>query len=176
MFVAESEERPVLPTKTFGDSLVLDLGGRSVVAMYLGRGHSRGDIIVRVPDVGVIAAGDLVVWPVPFVGTTSYPGDFGTTLDRMLALRPSAILPGHGPVMRDTTYVHDVSRMLKSVHSQVAAAVARGDSLPAVRKAVDLSAFRQLFGGESKLRQGLFDNYVKASAIPAEYARLRGRN
>jgi glyoxylase-like metal-dependent hydrolase (beta-lactamase superfamily II) len=176
MFVAESEERPVLPGRTFADSLVLDLGDRSVVAMYLGRGHSRGDIVLRVPDAGVIAAGDLVVWPVPFVGTTSYPGDFATTLDRILALGPSVILPGHGPLMRDTVYVHDVSRMLKSIHTQVAAAIARGDSLPAVRKAVDLSEFRDLFGGSSKLRQGLFDNYVKSSAIPAEFARLKGKD
>jgi glyoxylase-like metal-dependent hydrolase (beta-lactamase superfamily II) len=168
-FIAESEARPVAPTRTFDDRLTLDLGGRSIQLLHLGRGHSAGDIVVQVPDAGIVAAGDLVVWPVPFVGTTSFPGDFARTLDRMLALHPRAILPGHGPVLRDTSYVHDVSRMLESIRSQVAASIARGDSLPQTRAAVDLSEFRRLFAGESHLRQGLFDQYVKSSAIPAEF-------
>ena len=85
------------------------------------------------------------------------------------------MLPGHGPPLRDTSYVHDVARLLESVRNQVAAGIARGDSLPALRKAVDLSEFRALFGGDSKLRLGLFDNYVKASAIPAELNAQKGR-
>lgn len=174
-FVAESEETAVHPTKTFDDRLSLDLGGRTIAVLHLGRGHSKGDAIVHVPDAGVIAAGDLVVWPVPLVGTTSYPGDYATTLHRLLALKPRVVLPGHGPPLRDTSYVHDVARLLESVRNQVAAGIARGDSLPALRKAVDLSEFRALFGGDSKLRLGLFDNYVKASAIPAELNAQKGR-
>jgi glyoxylase-like metal-dependent hydrolase (beta-lactamase superfamily II) len=177
-FQAESEAKVVAPTKTFDDRLTLDLGGRSIEVLHLGRGHSAGDVIVRAPEAGIIAAGDLVIWPVPFVGTTSYPGDYARTLDRMLALNPKVILPGHGPLLRDTSYVHDVARMLKSIRDQVDAAIAQGDSLPTVRAAVDLSEFRSLFGGESKLRQGLFDQYVKGSAITAEFnARIsRSRN
>ena len=170
-FIAESEERPLPPTMTFEGRTMLDLGGRRVEVIHAGRGHSAGDAIVRVPDAGIIAAGDLVIWPVPFVGTTSFPGEYAVTLDSMIALRPRLILPGHGPVLRDTTYVHDVARMLRSIESQVARSVARGDSLRQTRAAVDLSEFRALFGGDSKLRQGLFDQYVKASAIPAEFSR-----
>jgi glyoxylase-like metal-dependent hydrolase (beta-lactamase superfamily II) len=174
-FVAESEETAVHPTMTFDDRLSLDLGGRAIEALHLGRGHSRGDVIVHLPDAGVIAAGDLVVWPVPLVGTTSYPGDYAATLHRLLALKPHIVLPGHGPLLRDTTYIHDVTRLLESIRSQVAAGIARGDSLPALRNAVDLSEFRALFGGGSKLRLGLFDNYVKSSAIPAEFTAQKPR-
>jgi glyoxylase-like metal-dependent hydrolase (beta-lactamase superfamily II) len=168
-FQAESEEKAVAPTMTFDDRLTLDLGGRSIEVLHLGRGHSAGDVIVRVPEAGIIAAGDLVIWPVPFVGTTSFPGDYARALDRMLALNPKVILPGHGPLLRDTSYVHDVARMLKSIRDQVGRSIARGDSLRQTRAAVDLSEFRALFGGDSKLRQGLFDQYVKASAITAEF-------
>jgi glyoxylase-like metal-dependent hydrolase (beta-lactamase superfamily II) len=171
LFVAESEERPIKPTLTFDDHLTLDLGGRSIDVLWLGRGHSRGDVVVHLPAERIVAAGDLVVWPVPFVGTTSYPGEFASALERLIGLNPVAILPGHGPVLTDPTYVHDVVVLLHSIQSQVAAAVARGDSLAATRAAVDLSDFRTKFGGNSKLRLGLFDNYVKASAIAAEYAR-----
>jgi glyoxylase-like metal-dependent hydrolase (beta-lactamase superfamily II) len=172
-FIAESDEKPIAPTKTFEGKLTLDLGGRSIDVLYLGRGHSAGDVVVHVADAGVLAAGDLVMWPVPFVGTTSFPGDFAQTLDKMLALHPRAILPGHGPLLSDTMHVHQVSRMLKSIRDQVATSVARGDSLRQTRAAVDLSEFRTLFGGSSKLRQGLFDQYVKSSAIPAEFKAQR---
>ncbi len=174
-FVAESEEKAVAPTITFDDRTTLDLGGRSIDVLALGRGHSAGDVVVHVADAGVVAAGDLVVWPVPFVGTTSWPGDFARTVARLTALKPRAILPGHGPVLRDTAYVHDVARMLAYVSERVATSAARGDSLAQVRAFVDLSEFRMLFGGDDKLRQGLFDNYVKSSAIPAELRAIKAR-
>ena len=169
MFIAESDEKAIGPTRTFDGRMTLDLGGRSIDVLQLGRGHSAGDVVVHVPEAGLIAAGDLVIWPVPFVGTTSFPGDYAQTLDAMLAFKPRVILPGHGPVLRDTAYVHDVVRMLKSIRDQVAKSVARGDSLRQTHTAVDLAEFRALFGGASKLRQGLFDQYVKSSAIPAEF-------
>jgi glyoxylase-like metal-dependent hydrolase (beta-lactamase superfamily II) len=168
-FVAEAEEKVVPPTLTFDGKLTLDLGGRSIDVLQLGRGHSAGDLVVHDATSGVVAAGDLVIWPVPFAGTTSFPGDYARTLDAMLSLRPRAILPGHGPVLRDTRYVHDIGRMLKSIRDQVAQSIAKGDSLAQTRAAVDLTEFRRLFGGDSKLRQGLFDQYVKSSAITAEF-------
>src|ERR1051326_9632137 len=133
LFLAEAEERPVKPTITFADHLTLDLGGRSIEVMSLGRGHSRGDVVVHLPAERIVAAGDLVVWPVPLIGTTSYPGDFATTLERLIGLNPVAILPGHGPVLTDPTYVHDVMLLLRSIESQVAGAVGRGESLEATR-------------------------------------------
>jgi glyoxylase-like metal-dependent hydrolase (beta-lactamase superfamily II) len=169
-FVKEAEETVIPPTITFDRTLTLDLGNRRIDVLHLGPGHSAGDVIVRDSSANVIAAGDLVIWPVPFVGSTSQPGNFANALDSLLALRPAAILPGHGPLLRDTAYVHDVARMLKSIRSQVARSRANGDSLAATRRAVDLSEFRALFGGTSKLRLGLFDNYVRSSAIAAEYA------
>ncbi len=50
----------VLPDQTFSSARVLDLGDRLVELVYPGRGHTSGDIVVRVPDVDVVLAGDLV--------------------------------------------------------------------------------------------------------------------
>ena len=38
----------------------LDLGGRRVEIVHLGRGHTDGDLVVVVPDANVIFAGDLI--------------------------------------------------------------------------------------------------------------------
>lgn len=169
-FVAEAEPAVVPPTIMFEKQLSLDLGNRIIDVIHLGPGHSRGDVVVRDSAAGIVAAGDLVIWPVPFVGTTSQPGEFAAALDSLLGLRARVILPGHGPLLRDNAYVQDVARMLKSIRSQVARYRANGDSLAAVQRAVDLTEFRTLFGGTSKLGLGLFDNYVRSSAIAAEYA------
>ena len=53
-----------------------------------------------VPDAKVVAAGDLIVLPAPF-SFGSYPGDWIETLRKLLALDAVAIVPGHGPVLRD---------------------------------------------------------------------------
>ena len=38
----------------------LDLGDRYVELVHTGRGHTAGDVVVRVPDADVLVAGDLL--------------------------------------------------------------------------------------------------------------------
>ncbi|MCI0582632.1 MAG: MBL fold metallo-hydrolase [Chloroflexi bacterium] len=48
------------PERTFDEAATIEVGGRSVELRYLGRGHTDNDIVVEVPDAGVIFAGDLL--------------------------------------------------------------------------------------------------------------------
>ena len=59
----------VLPTITLEDRLTLYRGSRTIEILYLGRGHTSGDIVVHLPKEGVVITGDLVIWPVPYVGS-----------------------------------------------------------------------------------------------------------
>ena len=161
--------RPILPTITFEDSLTLYQGDRAVQLLCLGRGHTGGDVVVRLPRENIVAAGDLVVWPVPTVGTTSFPLDFPATLGQLLALEPSILVPGHGPVMRDDSYVRRVKGLLESLAAQVEAAVARGDSLEQARKAVRLDDLRAAFAEGHPLREDVFDYYVAQPAVARAY-------
>ncbi|HEX2187487.1 MAG TPA: MBL fold metallo-hydrolase, partial [Longimicrobiaceae bacterium] len=161
--------RVVAPTVAVEDSLVLVPGERPVVVRYLGRGHTRGDVVVHLPADGVVVAGDLVVWPVPSVGSTSYPADFGRTLERLLALRPGIVVPGHGSVQRDDAYVRLVARMLASMARQTGAAAARGETLEQARKSVDLAEFRDALVGDSPVRALLFQHYVAGPGVARAY-------
>jgi glyoxylase-like metal-dependent hydrolase (beta-lactamase superfamily II) len=95
----------VLPDETFSSAKVLDLGDRVVELVYPGRGHSSGDIVIRVPDVDVVLAGDLVEESSPpYFTDDSWPMDWPLSLDMVLGLTTSAsvVIPGHGsPVDRD---------------------------------------------------------------------------
>jgi glyoxylase-like metal-dependent hydrolase (beta-lactamase superfamily II) len=160
---------PQAPTTLVQDSLVLRQGRRVIRVLFLGRGHSRGDLIIHLPAERVVAAGDLVMFPVQFVGTTSFPADFAETLDRLIALAPDLIVPGHGPVLRGTEHAHRISQMLHSLTDQVRAARTRGETLDQVKGSVKLDEFLRAFAGDSQLRQILFSYYVTTPAIQRAY-------
>jgi glyoxylase-like metal-dependent hydrolase (beta-lactamase superfamily II) len=94
---------------TFSSAAVLDLGDRAVELVHPGRGHTGGDLVVRVPDADVLLAGDLVEQSgPPAYGVDSFPLDWPLTLDLVLDLTSPAtvVVPGHGAVV-DRAFVQD---------------------------------------------------------------------
>ena len=170
-FVAETPgAEVVLPSLTLEERLTLRRGERVIDIVHLGPGHTGGDIVVHLPREGVVVAGDLVVWPVPYVGAEqSHVGEWGATLDKLLALRPAVIVPGHGPLMRDDAYVRLIAAMFASVKRQTEAAVSRGETLEQARRSVNLEEFRKQIAGESQFRGVLFRNYVAGPAVAAAF-------
>jgi glyoxylase-like metal-dependent hydrolase (beta-lactamase superfamily II) len=161
----------VLPTVTLESKLTLHRGSRRIDVLHLGRGHTGGDIVVHLPAEGILITGDLVIHPVPYVGNPqSHPGEWGDTLDKLLALKHTLIVPGHGPVLRDDTYVRLMRRLFASMSQQVNAAAARGETLEQARKSVRLDEFRRVFAGDSRVRRNIFDSYVVGAGLAAAYA------
>ncbi|MBX7222544.1 MAG: MBL fold metallo-hydrolase [Blastocatellia bacterium] len=159
----------ILPTITFDEKLTLQRGRRTIEVQFLGRAHTRADVVVSLPADGIVITGDLVVWPVPLVGSTAYPLDFGATLEKLLALHPKIMIPGHGPVMQDDRYVKLLADLLKSLKQQVTAAVARGETLEQVRKSVKLEEFQQQIVGDSAVRKSIFQMYFMGPAIDGAF-------
>ncbi|MQA60918.1 MAG: MBL fold metallo-hydrolase [Actinophytocola sp.] len=97
-----AEARVFAPDDLFTERIELDLGGRTAVVLHPGRGHTDHDVIVHVPDAGVLFAGDLVEQGAPpAVGPDAHLLDWPKALDTVLVLRPDRIVPGHGePVDR----------------------------------------------------------------------------
>jgi len=94
-----TDTRITPPNKTFRESVTLDLGGRKVDLTHFGRGHTDNDIVVVVPDVHVVLAGDLVEQGGPPSFEDSYPMDWPGTLGRMLDVAQGPVVPGHGEVV-----------------------------------------------------------------------------
>jgi len=160
----------VLPTVTLTDLVTLHDGSRTVEIRHLGRGHTSGDVVVYLPKERIVITGDLVISPVPYVGSPqSHPGEWGATLEKLLALRPSIIVPGHGPVLRDDSYVRLMVRLFTSIKRQVEAAVARGETLDQTRQSVNLDEFQSVFAGNSRMRKLIFRNYVLGAGVEAAF-------
>lgn len=166
----------VLPTITIEDRLTLHRGKRTIDIRHLGDGHTRADLIVHLPDDGVLVTGDLVVWPIPLIGAPqSHVGEWAGTLEKLRALPHTVLVPGHGPVLRDDTYLGLVTELMGSLKAQTAKAVAAGKSLDETRGLVNLDDLERRFAGDSKLRRFLFDRYVRQPGVASAYADAGGK-
>jgi cyclase len=93
-----SEVSVTPPNREFSGELQLWLGDRELRLYEVGPAHTPGDLIVHVPDVRVVIAGDVMfagVHPVMWAGPAS---NWIAALERIEALDPAAVIPGHGPI------------------------------------------------------------------------------
>lgn len=164
----------VPPTTVVTDRLMLTRGKRQIEILHLGRAHTGEDLVVHLPQDRLVITGDLIAWPIPLIGSTSYPAEFGPALEKLAALKPAILIPGHGPVMRNLDYVRLETRLVTSLTEQVRAAVARGaTTVPEIRKTVNLTEFEKAFAGDSRLLQYIFGNYVTDSGIRAAFRTIK---
>jgi glyoxylase-like metal-dependent hydrolase (beta-lactamase superfamily II) len=86
------------PTLTFDRKLELDIGGRRAELIEVGPAHTPGDLIVHIPHARTVFAADLMfvgVTPIIWVGPVD---NWLAGLDQIMALEPTTVVPGHGPV------------------------------------------------------------------------------
>ncbi|MFC5998745.1 MBL fold metallo-hydrolase [Quadrisphaera sp. GCM10027208] len=101
---AQAASTPLVPpTDRVAARTRLELGGRHVLLVYHGRGHTDHDLLVEVPDAGVLVAGDLVEVCADPAMDDAYPLEWPVTLARALAgaagRPPRTVVPGHGDVV-----------------------------------------------------------------------------
>jgi glyoxylase-like metal-dependent hydrolase (beta-lactamase superfamily II) len=91
------------PNVVFENRLVLHLTykgkPRTVEIAHVGRGHTKGDTIVWLPQDRILYSGDLVEYAAtPYTGD-AYLRDWPATLDRLEAMQPQALVPGRGAAL-----------------------------------------------------------------------------
>jgi cyclase len=134
----------VAPDRTFTGELELTIGDRPVHLIEVGPAHTDGDVIVHVPDAGVVFAGDIVFHgghPIVWAGPVA---NWITACDRLLGLEGvTTVVPGHGPVTNLETvarlkaYFEHLTTEARSRHD-------RGMSPLEAAADIDLGAYRDL--------------------------------
>jgi len=165
-------------TLTFDQNFNIDLGDREVQVKFLGRGNTAGDAIAYLPKQKILAAGDLVDYPLPNV-FDGYPTEWIQTLENLAQLDAHTIVPGHGPILHDKAYVYLLRDLMKSAVDQMnvklsQSAPAMFQSVDDVKGSIDLGPFRKRFAGDDKDLGEAFDE-VSARLIKLVFneARLR---
>jgi cyclase len=162
----------VLPDVLVDDRLVIDQDGRKVEVLFFGRAHTGADLVVSLPKEKVAITGDLMVYPVPLMGSTSYPLEYGSTLGRLKALGARVYIPGHGPVMKDDSYLDKMIELAAAVRDRSKAAYKPGETVEQMRAKVDLADQSKVFAGDSRHRGFIFRNYVTLPATAAAHKHL----
>ncbi len=87
---------PVVPDHLVVDQIEIDLGGRQVLLIHAGLGHTDHDIALWSPNTGVLFAGDLVEQGADPDFTDAHPLEWPAAVTELLQLDPRVVVPGHG--------------------------------------------------------------------------------
>lgn len=121
------------PHLTFPDEISVWLGKREVRIMFIGRGHTAGDVIALVPDADVVFAGDLVEYRSACYCGDAHFTDWPATLDHLAELQASALVPGRGAALTRPDMVREgielTADFLSTLYGSVQDSVAKGRSL-----------------------------------------------
>jgi len=111
------------PTLTFKGEMTLWLGTLEVKLMQLGRGHTKGDTVVWLPNERVMLSGDLFEFgATPYAGD-AYFSDWPTTLDAIAALKPAKLVPGRGAALLNESQVQEGLASTRAFVSELFAAI-----------------------------------------------------
>jgi glyoxylase-like metal-dependent hydrolase (beta-lactamase superfamily II) len=126
------------PTLTFQKKMTLWMGKLEVQILQLGRGHTKGDTVVWLPQEKTLLSGDLVEYgATPYAGD-AYFQDWPATLDAIAALKPEKLVPGRGAALKTPQEVADglagTRAFVSELYSKVKSGSSEGKDLNAIYK------------------------------------------
>lgn len=97
----DENTRIVPPDLWLDGDTTFRMGGLTFRLIYSEGAHSPEDLMMFVAEDRLLFAGDLI-----FAGRVPYVGDADSAgwlkaMDKMIALKPAVVIPGHGPASRD---------------------------------------------------------------------------
>jgi cyclase len=165
------------PNISFDHEMSVDLGNRLVEIKHLGRGNTAGDTIVYLPKEKILVTGDLLDHPVPYM-FGGFPVDFVTTLQALSKFDAQTIVPGHGDVLHDNSYILQTMALMQAVNMEVEKEINEGKTLEEVQaqlpKSFDVKTWREKFAGTDKDDNGFFDQSF-AGLVKASYQQIKAR-
>lgn len=134
-----------LPTETFDDEYIVEMGDFRIEARYLGPAHSPGDIVIWLPEQSLVIAGDMAFHErmLPIFEHT-YTADWLETWDTEFeALQATYVIPGHGHPTNMAQVRRYTKGYLEHLRAQIGAHLDAGGGL-ADAYYVDQSAYSNL--------------------------------
>jgi glyoxylase-like metal-dependent hydrolase (beta-lactamase superfamily II) len=128
--VPAEEQKARLPNETYRNRVTFYLGGKEIQIRYLGRGHTRGDSIIYVPEDRIAYLSELFFAEQFLYIDDGYGLDWLKTLDSAEALGAEIFVPAHGPIPADPRQTRQgldrFRQMLVDIRDSVQQEIARG--------------------------------------------------
>lgn len=160
-------------TVTFDKKMVIHSGGRDIELLHLGTGNTAGDIVMWLADERIVAAGDIVVHPIPYTFNVD-PGPWVKTLDALKALDYRILVTGHGELQYDTAYIDLLQETANGIAAQRDKLVAAGVEEEDAIKELDFSPYEERFTGGDPLMALFFDAWFKQPFSTSVFQALKG--
>jgi glyoxylase-like metal-dependent hydrolase (beta-lactamase superfamily II) len=112
----------VPPSAMTGDAQVVDVGGIEVRAMFLGRAHTGGDLMVHLPAQRILFMSEAYLNRVFPAMRSAYPTEWVGVIDKALAMEVERYVPGHGFIEEPKASREELvefQRALKAVIAEV---------------------------------------------------------
>jgi glyoxylase-like metal-dependent hydrolase (beta-lactamase superfamily II) len=138
------EITPTPPNVTYSKKKVINLGGRDVQLLFLGRGHTNGDTVIYLPKEKIVCTGDLMESQIAYMGDAQFD-EWVTTLEALKKLDFDTDLPGHGAPFRGKDLITAFQGYLTDLMKQGAALRQQGLSADAMAPRVDLTSYKTSF-------------------------------
>ncbi|MBI2986420.1 MAG: MBL fold metallo-hydrolase [Deltaproteobacteria bacterium] len=142
-----SPDREVVPTLlpdlTFSERMTVHLGGEEIQLLFFGPAHTSDNIVVFLPQHGVLFTGDLLFYLNHCVlKQYSHPNPlhWPLVLDRLYQLPASVVVPGHGP-LTNKEGLKLFQDYLVTFRQRVADLMAKGKTLEEIKGTIDLSEY-----------------------------------
>ncbi|MCZ6659420.1 MAG: MBL fold metallo-hydrolase, partial [Gammaproteobacteria bacterium] len=155
-------------TMTIEGRLVLHRGAREIQILFIGAGDTQSDLVVYLPGDRLVATGDMLVHPIPY-GFSRQPLQWAKTLDSLATFDVDIMVPGHGDVLYDKSYLNHVRELLRQVRTQVTRGVGAGLDPDRVKDSVDLSDALELFASDDPVLRYYFITYFQQPNVARTY-------
>jgi len=167
--------RIVVADQVFDRSMTLRLGKRRIELVDRGRANSPHDVTVYLPQERVLFTGDILVQsPLPYTGM-SWPVPWIDVLAELEKVPVTALVPGHGPVMRDHTYTRQMRELLQAVTSRVAAMARQGKPVEQIQDSLGLEEVRRKVPAWTGAKQDADWDYIRRTVIERAWRGVRGQ-
>lgn len=113
------------PTLTFEKQMTITKGSREIQLHHLGWGNTTGDAIVYLPAEKLLITGDLVVSPSPYE-SASFSREWFETSKKLREFSFNYLLPGHGKLQTDASYLDYLNALFAEIIKQINAAFTQG--------------------------------------------------
>lgn len=120
----------------------IDLGSVTASLLYVGPAHTAGDVAVYLKDESVLFTGDVLFnqcTPVGWKGTFS---SWIAALDRLAALEPETVVPGHGP-MGTAQDLLELKEYLEHVYNEARSHYDKGHTTLEAAQAIELGRWSE---------------------------------
>jgi glyoxylase-like metal-dependent hydrolase (beta-lactamase superfamily II) len=141
---AEEGEPVLLPEHLVSAREELILGGRRIEILFLGRGHTAGDLAVHLPEERILFMSEAFLDRVFPLMITAYPGDWVETLLTAEAMDADTYIAGHGVRGSIQYSKEDLVRYREAVQQVIAEVRRLHDSGLDVDQAVEQANFGAL--------------------------------